>query len=250
MSAAQLILPPLLTPQDIETHSPLDTACAGAAARQLGAGDVLWGRNPARAELAIVLEPEVQLTTALQMLYVAMAACGDCLGALTPPQVAVMFRWPDVICVNGAQAGRVRLFVPDTAQEGTVPDWLVVGVDLRLAHEQGDPEPGHTPDLTTLEDEGCADLTAITFMESYCRHFLTWLHKWQTEGFTPVRTAWKFRAEGQDGPVKYEYAGQVISGEFADLDQDGNLTIKSSGKPVTLPLINAVPRWPDTRQNR
>ena len=42
-------------------------ACRLAQSRQLGAGDVVWSRNTARAELAIVLEPEVALERALQM---------------------------------------------------------------------------------------------------------------------------------------------------------------------------------------
>ena len=52
--------PPLLTGRRvIEGQSVLAAAIAGASVGSLGAGDLLWDDDPARVELAIVLEPEV-----------------------------------------------------------------------------------------------------------------------------------------------------------------------------------------------
>ena len=148
----------------IEGQSALAGAVAGAQDHSLGAGDVLWDDNPARVELAIVLEPEVPRVDAAQMLPLAMAAAGDCIGVLSPPQVGVMFRWPGGLLVNGALAGRVTL-ISDDCNGDAIPEWMVVGLNVRLRHDGDDVEPGHHRDITSLAEEGCDELTNVQLIE-------------------------------------------------------------------------------------
>jgi BirA family biotin operon repressor/biotin-[acetyl-CoA-carboxylase] ligase len=155
----------------------------------------------------------------------SMVALGDCLGALIPPQVGVTFLWPNQICVNGAPAGTFRAAAA-AAEEGVPPAWMVIGLSLRHQRKGGDPEPGDTPDVTWLAEEGGAELTRTQIIESYCRHFLTWLNTWDDEGFRPVHDSWLYRAEQRDQEVTLSHAGEEVSGSFAGLDDSGNLLIK------------------------
>lgn len=218
--------PPLLNGHAADGPEPVfDLACAGAARGDLGAGDVVWSRDEAQVEAAIVLEPEVGMDVAVQMLPVCMAALGDCLGALTPPQVGVTFIWPNLLCVNGAPAGTFRAAAA-AAEEGAAPAWLVIGLSLRHQRKPSDPEPGTTPDITWLAEEGGAELTRSQIIESYCRHFLTWLNIWNDDGFKPVHDSWLYRAEQRDQEVRLSHAGEEVSGTFVGLDDSGNLLMK------------------------
>lgn len=234
--------PPLLSGRRIiEGQAALKGAVDGARNRSLGAGDVLWDDNPARVELAIVLEPDVPLIKAVQMLPLAMAAAGDCIGVLSPPQVGVMFRWPGGLLVNGALAGSITL-VSDDCGSGAVPDWMVIGIDVRLRHDADGVEPGHHRDITSLAEEGCDELTNVQLIESYTRHFLTWLNLWQDDGFRAVHGGFLERLEGQDDPVVLDTAeagdGPVL---VVGLDEDGNLLIrKHDGTTSALQLLDAV----------
>ena len=70
--------PPLLTGHAVRGNEPaFETACARAAGGELGAGDVVWSRDTALIDLAVILEPDVPLETAVQMLPLAMVALGD-----------------------------------------------------------------------------------------------------------------------------------------------------------------------------
>lgn len=217
--------PPLLTGHDVSGGTrPLQAACEAAGTGRMGAGDVVWSRNEQRVGLALILEPEVPLARSVEMLPLAMVAAGDCLGALTPPQVAVMFRWPNVILINGGVAGGVHGAFGGAANVGQVPDWLVIAIELRHRRGPQDGEPGDTPDVTWLSEEGCAELTRTDLIESYSRHLLTWINSWQDEGFRPVHESWMFRAEGRE-----EDTAIGEGGTFVGLDDSGNLLYRTAG---------------------
>jgi biotin-(acetyl-CoA carboxylase) ligase len=191
------VFPPLLKPFAVaQSVTVMDHAGRLAAAGGIGAGDVVWSRALDRAEMAIVLEPEVALDRALQMAPLVMVALGDCLGALMPPKTAIAFRWPDTLLVNGAEAGRVRLAAPSSALDA-IPDWLVVGIELRLKPSSEDGEPGERPDFTTLATEGGGGLTRTDILQAFAAHVLAWIDIWTHEGFEPLRAHWLAGADGQ-----------------------------------------------------
>ena len=188
--------PPLLEGHAVRApKKPFAEACRRVQARKLGAGDVVWSRNTARAEFAVVLEPEVALERALQMGPLLMVALGDCLGSLCPPKVAVQYRWPRGILLNGAMAGEVRIAAP-SAPAAEVPAWLVVGAELDIAAPREDRQEWSK---TSLSEEAGPDITRTDILQSLAAHFLTRLHTWQEEGFRPVHDQWLFRAEGAGG---------------------------------------------------
>ena len=193
--------PPLLSGRRaVPGHSALDGALEGVRRVELGAGDVIWTDSPDVVELAIVLEPDVVLARAAQMLPMTMVAAADCIGALAPPQVGVMLLWPNEIRVNGATVGHVDV-VAARCEPDAVPNWLVAGISLRFRFPEGMAEPGHNRRETALAEEGCEELSNVELVESFTRHFLTWLNNWQDEGFKPVHQSWLDRAEGRDEEV-------------------------------------------------
>lgn len=192
---------------------------------------MVWSRDTAAADFAIVLEPEVPLAVAAHMILLAEVALGDSLGALCPPQVGVGYRWPGVILINGAEAGQVCAAVaPIDAGGGDtqLPAWLAIGVRVQLRPDRRDGEPGEKPNITCLDEEGC-DLTRSQIIGSFARHFLTWLNIWTDDGFRPVRAAWSPRLFRPDG------------GAPAELDANGDLVIGGPAGPIdVLPLLARV----------
>lgn len=228
----------MLTGRRVVPGQPVpEQAIAGARAGTLSAGDVLWDEDATHAHMAIVLEPDVVLAAAAQVLPLAVAAAGDCIGALAPPQVGVGYRWPGIILVNGAPVGGLALSAPRGAPE-EVPTWIVVSFAMRL-RLSGTTEPGDQPDATALAEEGCEDLTALDLLGSYARHFLTWLNIWQDSGFRAVHLSWTERVDGKDRPVRLP--GLMAAATVVGMDEDGNLLIRTDQDPISaLPLLDAV----------
>jgi biotin-(acetyl-CoA carboxylase) ligase len=230
--------PPLLKGHAVKAPAqPFAEACRLAQAGRLGAGDVVWSRNTARAQLAIVLEPEVALERALQMGPLLMVALGDCLGSLCPPKVAIQYRWPRGILLNGSMAGEVRIAAA-RVPAGAVPAWLVVGADLDIAAPREDRQDWSR---TSLSEEAGPDITRTDILQSLAAHFLTRLNTWQEEGFRPVHDQWLFRAEGREAAIVLEHDGEHIEGQVLGLDESGNLLIKTpAGKVRSLSFAGCV----------
>lgn len=170
-------------------------ARAVALAPEQGAGTLAWVRAYSRAEAAVVLEPEMPLAPARLAFLAAANALGDALAALGPPEVPIQLRWPGTLLVNLGACGEVRLAAPPGTAEDAVPDWLVVGMELRLAFPQGY-EPGLDPGTTCLAEEGFADVTPAMLTEAWARHLMAGLDEWQARG--PRRVAERYLARLAD----------------------------------------------------
>jgi biotin-(acetyl-CoA carboxylase) ligase len=231
--------PPLLEGHAVKApQRPFDHAVRQVRRGRLGAGDVVWSRNTARAELAVVLEPDVALERALQMGPLLMVALVDCLGALCPPKVAIQHRWPGTLLLNGAAAGGVRLGAPRGALSD-VPPWLVIEAGLQIAAPR---EERQDWSETSLSEEAGSELDRTAILQSLAAHFLTWLNIWTDDGFRPVHDQWLFRTDGRESPLAVPAAsGEVVEGLVLGLDESGSLLLKSQeGKVMCLPYLERI----------
>ncbi|MBC2859274.1 biotin/lipoate--protein ligase family protein [Stappia sp. 28M-7] len=233
------VFPPLLKGHRLDGGAhPFEAAVAGAASRHYSAGDLLWSSDPAHVRIALVLEPDVEPARGIEMLFLAMVATTDAMGALIPPEVALTYEWPAVLRANGARVGRARFAQAQETGEDGAPLWLVVGIELRLAPVDGAMEPGEMPHLTSLVDEGAADLGHRLAVESLSRHMLTWIHSWDIDGFAPVLDNWLFRADGYKQEIVVPGPKGERRGTFLGIDEAGSLLLKPAdgGSAVALAL--------------
>lgn len=240
MHLADPKLPPLFAGHAVSAPlRPLDHACRAAAAGTLSAGDFVWARATDHMACALVLEPDVSLATACQMSALAHIAVAETLGHLCPPQVAVQFRWPSTILVNGGACGSISLAAPQTAPDAP-PAWLAVAIDLTITRPLSSSEPGDHPGETSLADEG-AMLTSTALLEALAPRLLAWLHTWQQDGFRPIHDEWLFRAEGRDTDVSRDgKPGRVIG-----LDESGGLLFR----PANARHANLHPMLPHVQEH-
>ncbi len=236
--------PPLLTGHDVKGKpGPFELACAKAAAGEAGAGDVFWARDTARLDWACVLEPEVATARALQMHFVAMLAFGDAFGAISPPEIALHFRWPSDLLVNGGKAGQAKVAVGPENAEG-IADWMAVGITLTIKRDTTGFEPGDAPEETALNEEGCGEITRTELVNSLSRHFLNWVHTWNEEGFKGVHEGWLAKAENWQHEVSLTWDGARHTGTFVTIDDEGNLLLKTDDGMISLPIAKAVEAGP------
>ncbi len=239
------VFPPLLKGHPVEPGvTAYGVASAKAAAGEAGAGDLFWSRSEDRLSLAIVLEPDVPAARAAQMHLLMMVAFGDAFGAIAPPEIAIHYRWPGAILVNGAVAGQVRTVMDPTMDDNGAPGWMVTALDVAIALDLSQDGPGERLDTTTLHEEGAGEVDRTLLVNSVARHFLTWVDTWQHEGFKPVHGNWTGRMEEADRPVTIDQAAGSIAGTMTGLDEDGNLLLrKGEGQVGSVLLADAVARW-------
>lgn len=231
--------PPLLTGHACKAPAtPVDVALSGLRTGALGAGDLIWARTTAAADLALVLEPEVALEQAWQMGPLLSLAVVEAIAALSPPKLAILHRWPNGILLNGAQAGRIEVIAP-RQHPSEVPPWLVVSarIDLAPAGERADWSN------TALGDEigdEAADRTAV--LEAVAAHFLRRLHGWGEAGFRDAHDAWLMRAHGREQPARFPAPDGEKEGTVVGLDDAASLMLRSGSHVWHLPFRPHV-RW-------
>lgn len=227
---SQPVFPPLLTGHPVQGgEDPFERAQAMAA---LGcdAGAVVYNIQADYLRVAIVFAPEVPLRDAMAMLPLCAVGFQNALGALAPPEVAVHLEWDGVICVNGAKCGVFRVSASgENAEEE--PDWLIVGWELALM--QTSTAPGETPDVTALYDEGCAEVSATQLVESWSRHMLTWLNRWQEDGNAPLHAEWMGLLRGVGEP-------RVDGGVFLGADERFGMLIRDGVNTRLRPLTELL----------
>lgn len=205
------VLPPLFT--SVAAPSPravFAQACALAGPEAVGtlvsADD---GRDLA---FAVVLAPAEPLRTARRAFLVCMNALADAIGALSPPEKAVRFDWPDVIRFNEAVLGGGRLAWPEDCEEDSVPDWLVFGVSLIVSKRHAG-DPGLTPDSTSIEEEGFEVEDRRSFMKSSAQFLMKFFEIWAEDGFAPLADAYLSRLAGDTAPRGITETGDCITGD-------------------------------------
>lgn len=147
-----------------------------------GAGTLVWTRRFDLVEIAIVLEPEEPLATARRAIYAGMNAAADSLAAHCPPEKPLTFAWPDTIMFDGGLIGGTRLAWPANAREDQPPEWLVLGLMMRLMMHAGPASRDHT----SLEAEGFEILEPRLLIGSFARHLMVHFHTWRESGFASI----------------------------------------------------------------
>lgn len=233
--------PPLLTGHAVPAQEdPLGMALEGARQGKFSAGDLCWSMAETHARGAIILEPECSLSRSLQMAPLLMVAIGDALGAIGPPNLALMYRWPSTLLVNGGEVGEVFLHAPEDTGLGDIPDFIVLGfsVAMSLPSEVFD-APGLARNTTALFEEGCGDLDRTQVLEAVARHFLSWVDTWEHDGFGAAHADFRGRMQPADnvalqiGPVKY-------NGRMIGIDEDGGLLLDGAGGVSGLSLAQGL----------
>jgi biotin-(acetyl-CoA carboxylase) ligase len=183
---------------------------------------------------ALILEPTDPLSQARRVFYAAMAALADALSGIAPPETAIHIEWPDALYVNWGLVGGGRLAWPRKVGEDEIPPWLVFGAMIRTALATG-VDPGVTPDITALDQEGFAEISSSHVVESFARNFMQKLDAWQERGFGVVTKSYFERLSHE-------------SAQHSEIDGNGDLLIhRMTDEPERVPLTAglASPSWLD-----
>ena len=201
-------------------------------APERGAGTLVYVGRFDAAEFALVLEPSEPLVQARRVLYAGMVALADALAGAAPPETAIHIEWPDTLYVNWGLVSGGRLAWPQQAAEEMIPEWLVFGGVMRTAMMSGT-DPGVTPDITALDEEGFAEFGTNQIIESFARNFMHVVDVWRDSGFATVAKSY-FQRFSQDGTVR-------------DITDNGDLLLRrasesEAARSALLPRL-ARPSW-------
>lgn len=216
-----------------------------AEARKLAAegvepGTLVWNPRPDRFRCSVVLAPNRPLEDCLPAIYIAAVALGDALGKLVPAGVDLTFEWPNLIEINGGRCAELALDLPADVAAGAVPDWLVLSCDVAISGDENSDFDADDLSHTTLHEESCFDINPANLVEYFARYLLSWINRWEDDGFDPVRKSWTNRTPDHGQEVGLDTAGEWIVGKLVGLRDNGDLEIEVDGETQVYPLADAI----------
>lgn len=223
-------LPPIYTFVPIDgTEDPVARALA-MAADGADPATIICADRPDRLDCAIILHPDMPAAESRLVIYAAMLGLGDALGNVVPAGIDVTYQWPNTIEANIGTVARLTLSLAPSVPEDEIAPWMVLGVVVAIDedpvhHEEGD-DRGHEFE-TSLAGEGAVEVTTVNLIESFSRHFLTWISRWQDDGFEPLRLMWIRHTTNHKKPIRITMGKIDSSGTFEDLAPDGALILQT-----------------------
>lgn len=199
---------------------------AVAIAGEAGAATLVWTRRFDVVEFALVLEPEEPLKTARLAHYLCMNALADALSVHCPPERPVLFRWPATLMFDHGLIGGGRLAWPEGCGEEETPGWLVFGAMVRAALMVPLEERGAFLGVA-MDEEGFEEVDAVDLVESFLRHLMHGVSRWQEQGPKAAVQRWLDRLEPEAGTRR-------------SIGPDGDLTLTRNGVPQRHSLVEAL----------
>jgi BirA family biotin operon repressor/biotin-[acetyl-CoA-carboxylase] ligase len=183
----------------------------------------VWNSPPGNLYISLILRPEVPLSEAAQIGFVAAIAVVDSIGLLCELGQHAQTKWPNDVLLNGMKLAGMLLETESEAGSGE-PEWVVLGLGVNLAHY---PDDAEFP-ATSLRAERQM-ITDAQFLEAFCRKFAEWIGRWTNEGFGVIRKNWLWRAAGLGQKIQVRLENETLDGIFKDLDEDGALVLDQDG---------------------
>jgi biotin-(acetyl-CoA carboxylase) ligase len=228
----ELNLPPLFETVILTDASVNARAHAARLAADGGeAGLFVWRPAADCIDCAILLRPEEARAQVMPVVLVASLALLDGLGSAGPAAVGADLVWPAGLRVNSGLCGGIALDLGP----GDKPEWAVVVVDLRKSSTPGI-EGGERPDVTTLHNEGFADMADRDLVEAFARHFLVWMDRWEEQGLAPIARHWLHCARSVSKDTVLMIGDELIAGTIEGLDDIGGLSLDTANGRRILPL--------------
>jgi len=170
-----------------------------------------WESPEGNLYCSVLLRPKEGTKQAGLYSFVAALALYDTV-RLCLPVSEISLKWPNDVLVEGEKIAGILI------EAGA--DWLVIGVGLNVLHH---PDSGLYPS-TSLLAVGAHDKKLDDILDWLLQNLSHWYGIMREEGFAPIRTAWLKHAV--KGRLSVRLPQETITGEFAGLDERGNLRLK------------------------
>jgi BirA family biotin operon repressor/biotin-[acetyl-CoA-carboxylase] ligase len=177
---------------------------------------------------SLLLRPGHPAGEALQVSFVAAVALAEAIAACLPPTADVRCKWPNDVLVDDRKVAGLLLESEADDQGGLA--WLIVGAGVNIVSFP--PLDDAAYPATSLHAAGATGIDAAAVLSAFGEAFLAWHQRWQEEGFSRVRAAWRQRAAGLGETITVRLESETVSGAFLDLDADGALLLGQATQGV------------------
>jgi BirA family biotin operon repressor/biotin-[acetyl-CoA-carboxylase] ligase len=176
------------------------------------------GRN---LYMSVILRPQLPPQRAPELTLVAsLAACDACRQA----GVEAGIKWPNDVLVDGRKVAGI---LTELSAEPDAVHWVVLGIGVNLNSGEDD-FPDELRDVaTSLAIERGQAVPRALFTAALLSTLEEWLDLHASEGFGPIREAWRARSFTLGREVRVDSDGAEVTGVAEDIDEVGALLVRT-----------------------
>lgn len=143
---------------------------------------------------------------------------------IVAPDASISVKWPNDVLLNGRKASGILLEALGDAQAGRLG--LALGVGMNLASTPEVTDAHISPTSVAVETGDAPPPEDVLVL--LARRLDHWLTTDASDGFAPVREAWRARAIGIGQQISVRLPGSTLAGVFTDVDADGLLVLETT----------------------
>lgn len=178
-----------------------------------------WASAGESLAATLLFAPRCTLTALPHLSLVAGIAAHDAIVGMLPCGLRAQCRlkWPNDVLIEGAKVAGILV---ESTIFGLDPVVVIgTGINVGRAPAIGDRA------VTSLRNHG-SEADVATVEKALAAALAHWIRIWADGAdFATVRAAWLSRSGPLGEPLTINSGGQLISGRFAGLDQDGGLLL-------------------------
>jgi BirA family biotin operon repressor/biotin-[acetyl-CoA-carboxylase] ligase len=182
-----------------------------------------WSTAGSDLAMSMLLRPGMPPAEAAKVAFVAALAVYDFASRFLPIAEQLAIKWPNDVMIGSSKLSGI-LAEASGSHSGNV-EWLVVGIGVNLRPAER-PEATNPIDLFTVSG---IELAVEDAARGLLQEFDNWYRLWLSQGFAPIRDAWRARTRDLGRLVMARLPNETIVGEARDLAEDGALILTLRG---------------------
>jgi BirA family biotin operon repressor/biotin-[acetyl-CoA-carboxylase] ligase len=173
--------------------------------------------------LSILLRPRIVPAAAPQLALVAGLAVAE---AFEDEGVSASIKWPNDVLLGGRKACGI---LTELEAEADRVDFVVVGIGVNLNSVDEDFPPELRTRATSLRLARGREVERARFAAQLLSRFERCYERFREHGFGGLASAWERRSALVGRELTVDGAGEVVSGEYAGIDPEGALLLRTRG---------------------
>lgn len=198
---------------------------AGSQSAGKGRMQRTWHSPPgANIYTSVVLRPRFVPDLAPQISLAAGVAVAETLDPYCLGNVSL--KWPNDVQIGGK---KVCGILTQMKMAGSVIDFVVVGIGVNVNWNLNEFPEDIRKMATSLSVAAGREVSRLELIIRLYENLAKCYRELSQKGFAPIRKKWLDRTTMIGKPVSVLFGKETISGEAADLDEDGSLVILVDG---------------------
>jgi len=190
----------------------------------------VWSSGEGNLYFSLILQPKISANKIPQLSFVAIAALMLTLQKIVKNKISL--KWPNDLLIEEKKVSGLLL---ESKISGNDCEFVILGIGLNT-----DSNPDNTIFPASNLKKFGYEISPQDVLEKFLDELEILYQNWLDFGFEAIRKLWLKNAFRLNEKISVKQEETLIEGIFENLDEEGNLIIKSQGKQLKISAADVL----------